>query len=538
MQRPEALALRGSGHGVEPRGVEGPQGNERPLDTNSMSEMPSLKPKGFAWLSSARSTVGLAAMGADGTSAARTRKMLTVPVGCGTMSFSGIQEEDTEEAEDAVHDGLSAREALVNLIIALVGAAVCAFPKVATQTGIIAAPVILVCSAVFLLECALLIARSCDMAEAVAKLTPGAIRSYEELALSTVGTGASRVLMFTKNAVMLGSVALFVNFETESIAALIMPEPDSARKYHAVLLLSRFFICLPIFCALSLLTDMKQLSRFAPVGILGVLCEVGGILGTSWFNMMNASQCETEADLASVHVNCRAYRLVPKEGEALKAFGCGMSVFVFGFAVLGTVPNMRSALKEPADMPGVLRKGFMIAVSIYMLVLVLGYLAFGQKVRPNIIISISFFFPKPGSIPLVGLILNILFSMPIFLIVIIGVFEASGTDRVRTPLTPPNIAVRMGLVLTCTVLGWKLPYIVEFIGIMSSIFCVCNNIFFPLLFFWSIVRKEGKGGTNWPGTQRILFHVLVGCAGVLTLLFGLYGSLQRMIAKIEAGKDD
>ena len=47
---------------------------------------------------------------------------------------------------------------------------------------------------------------------------------------------------------------------------------------------------------------------------------------------------------------------------------------------------------------------------------------------------------------------------------------------------------RVSLVLVLTLFGWIIPGILSLIGVFSSVFCVCNNLFFPIFFYHRLRR--------------------------------------------------
>lgn len=74
-------------------------------------------------------------------------------------------------------------------------------------------------------------------------------------------------------------------------------------------------------------------------------------------------------------------------------------------------------------------------------------------------------------------------TAPLFFYCINSVVEATGSDAIRTRGTPPNTVARLLVVQVMTFVSWKIPGVLSVVGVFSSVFCVCNNVWFPILFY-------------------------------------------------------
>mmetsp|Transcript_29722 Transcript_29722/g.78921 ORF Transcript_29722/g.78921 Transcript_29722/m.78921 type:complete len:521 (-) Transcript_29722:134-1696(-) len=438
----------------------------------------------------------------------------------------GLLKQKTSDNLD-VTVGLSETEACCNLVIALVGVAVTTFPIVVSRIGYVASPFVLFSIGALVLENGRLICQSCDYIEAHKGLQAGEVRSFETLAFEAMGPLGKVMLSVTKNAVMLGTIVVFVSFITDSICTFV---PSA---YQDVLMTPlRFLVVMPLFMALGMLTDLKQLAKFAPLGLVGVFSELSGILLGSGMNIGYTDMCDPTLPKFDVlqPPRCRRYRGFPEDDSfhgMLAKVGVAMSVFLYGFAILPTLPGMRATLNEPKAMSRVILISFTIAIFAYFVVTFDGYFSFGQKVKPNVVVGISDSFPRAGKIPVLGLILNVVFSVPIFLIVLMSAFESGGTGALYTPLSTPNIMVRCALIFVLTLVSWSLPYVNQVVGLISSVFCVCNNLFFPVLFFY-MVRGKAEGLPPLP-KYRVVLHVLIMVCGMWTMVFGFTGNLAKLM---------
>lgn len=73
-----------------------------------------------------------------------------------------------------------------------------------------------------------------------------------------------------------------------------------------------------------------------------------------------------------------------------------------------------------------------------------------------------------------------------------SVLEATGDDQIRTQGSLPNTVARITLVFVLTLSGQAIPGLLPLIGVFSSVFCVCNNMFFPILFYSRLRWKAAQ----------------------------------------------
>merc|ERR1712032_117739 len=313
------------------------------------------------------------------------------------------------------------------------------------------------------------------------------------------------ILMVTKNFAFLGFLIAYMQLIVDSILAFL-PEENKEQWTERV----RFCIVLPIFCFLAMIRDLKQLSRFSNVGIVAVIIECGSIMIGGVFLMQT---------------NNHEYSLLPTvaNSELPGAMGSYIAIFLFSFAILGTVPSVRSQLETPSQMHAVLSNSFMILVVINCTVMTLGYVGFGKETPENAIVGIAEKYPAMGKAASCAVIVNVLLSSPLFIFCVISVVEASGSGAIQTPMTLPNICFRISLICVLCLIGAQLPYVGEVIGLVASVFAVCNNIFFPAIFHFFARKRSGTTA------QHLLWRKIkyngASLVGVCVLIFGFKGSL-------------
>lgn len=433
-----------------------------------------------------------------------------------------------------VHDEESNKitfsQACMTMILSSVSSGILFFSKSMADVGVVAAPLLCLLLAVVCVEAGTLIAGACSLAE---EWTRVEISSYEELARFVGGVKMERALVITKNVAMLGFIIVFFGLTADSIATFF-PQPVS----NTTLMLIKFVIVYPMYALLAMLKDLKSIARFAVLGIFAIAIEVTLLVGASFMVAVSAEDC-LNGDRGS---DCRWFAIAPPTdtpSEALPRLGKAMSIFLFSYAILATVPSIRSQLKDRSQMPSILRVAFAFCASLNILIMCMGYWAFGGNAQDNLNDGLSQYYPGIARVVAVMIILNLLLSTPLFSYCVISVFEATGTDALRTPLTPPNIAFRAGLVLALGTMNHFLPYAMEVIGLVSSVFCVANNIVFPVVFFYLArklikpeVNSESQASVVHISVSRFLFHGFILAIGCCVLVFGVEGSLNSLLEKI------
>jgi len=432
-----------------------------------------------------------------------------------------------------------------------VGSGILFFPKVMSDVGIVAAPLLCILCAVVCTECGTLIHKACAMLE---EHTGEVITSYEEFAHHVGGPRMEKLVMVTKNFAMLGFIIVYFGLVSDSVYKFI-PNKDQIS-----LGMVRFFIVFPVFALLAMLQNLQQLARFAILGIIAMGFECVLLVAASFAIGGGVDVCP--GDTRPPHSEngaCNWYSLEPADGW-LGPMGKAMSIFLFSYAILATIPSVRSQLKNPSELPQILRVSFGFCSILNIFIMSAGYYAFGGGVADNQNDGLELYYAWIAQFVAVAIIINLLLSTPLYSYCIISVFEASGTDALRTPLSIPNIAFRVGLILALATTNHFLPYAMEVIGLVSSVFATANNILFPLGFFYlarKVVSEEAAAdtaeladksgleiGSEPKSRSRVVaevesgsalqygFHALVLLVGLCVLVFGVQGSLQTLMKKI------
>lgn len=444
-------------------------------------------------------------------------------------------EQESLNGATFMSEGLSKWEAVMSISICACGAGVTVFPKVMSEAGFVFAPVLMIVCCFCCVECSSILCLACDMAERTEDVV---ITSYEELARHAGGPTLEKVLMCTKNTAFLCFVVVYAQFQTETIGTFMGECPN----LDAI----RFFIVLPLFIVLAMVRDLTQLAKFNILGVLAGFIQCGGIILGGLLERMNADPCG-KGHFAG-DSECRWYSWQPRQSAlALKinvtneppwmsVFGKALATCVFGFAVLATVPSYRHQLANRHEAKTVWRSALFLILGVYLAVMGVGYIGYGAKSEDNIIVGISADYPLIGGAAALAIIVNLTVSTPIFLYCFFSVFQTTGDDNLHTAFTPENIVFRIMVVIALVAVSWGLPFALEVIGLVSAVFGVCNNLFFPNVMYYMTKKQDASSPPQVPH-WRWMIHVGISFIGVACLIFGFKGALATLLEKLEKGAE-
>ena len=115
-------------------------------------------------------------------------------------------------------EGITRQEAWSNMVLALVGVMVCYLPRIMYKAGWLMTPPLLLIGALVVVRMGDLICQACELAEQGQGAEAGSVKSYEELATAI---GVFKVLLVTKNTVMMATLLLGESFLTGAVEGLL-----------------------------------------------------------------------------------------------------------------------------------------------------------------------------------------------------------------------------------------------------------------------------------------------------------------------------
>lgn len=440
-------------------------------------------------------------------------------------SFS-LTETDANEAKVASpqdSDGLSFSETVANFVVYLVGGGILLLPTVMRDVGLGSALILMAVAFATTYWSGVLVITCCTAVESASANNAIRLDSYEALAGEVLGLPGTVALALTKNGYLLGLLVVFSlmvtdGMETWSKAFAQMFGLSSLEKNTL-----RWCGTLPLFATLAMVRDLKQVKRFATVGIFAafsqcVLIALGAVL-----EMGGPQFVQPQYDLARGGI----FDLGAAMATCL--FSCG--------SVVCTIPSIRSQMARREQLPEALRMSLMIVISIYLVVMTLCYFAFGENLAGNVLDSITDdCWPGQcvvGTITGTVLVMNLMISIPPVTFFVISVIEATGNFSICTTLSWANIAFRACLMTFLVYLGMKVPFVDKVTSIISASFGGCNCLVFPLLFY--CVLRCRFLIAQAPAVQRrkdCIKHVVIVLVAIVAMPFGVSGAVQSLLKEV------
>ncbi|CAK9088790.1 Chaperone protein DnaJ [Durusdinium trenchii] len=216
------------------------------------------------------------------------RASVSAAVAMNDETFAKALQAEAEEFGEESAAKITSFEAIANFVIGCIGAGIVVFPKVMALNGYGLALLLILLSAVVCFETGRLMLAACEMAEACTGARPGSMSNYEDLAGAAFGSTGKTVLAITKNSYALGALFVYTVLLVEGVCSLLefmKPNEDVVR----------WAVVTPCVLALSMITNLKQLARVAPLGTFAVFAQCAAIcVGSVMAHWMDLGVHETK----------------------------------------------------------------------------------------------------------------------------------------------------------------------------------------------------------------------------------------------------
>mmetsp|Transcript_32409 Transcript_32409/g.61023 ORF Transcript_32409/g.61023 Transcript_32409/m.61023 type:complete len:482 (-) Transcript_32409:20-1465(-) len=430
-------------------------------------------------------------------------------------AFAEALKAEAEEFGEQTVAKITSFEAIANFVIGSIGAGIVVLPKTMALNGWGLALALIVVSALVTFETGCLTLACCDLAELATGARAGSVTNYEQIAGAAFGTAGTTVLAVVKNGYAIGSLIVYTVLMVEGFHFFL----GELGASEAVV---RWCLVTPLVVLLSMIVNLKQLARVAPVGTVAVFSQCAAICIGSLFMSVTVSAPAVPG--GSLRPTWQAvYADVFQIGSAI-------SVFVFGFDGIVNLPSIRGQMGNPAELPGALRIGFVVVVCCCIVVMCCGYYGFGSWATSNVIQGMGIFCGDSclfSNIASLGVTTNLLISYPLIFFTVISFLESVMKGSLADPLSKENVAIRTAMALGMLLTGIMLNDPKAVINLVSSVFGSCLSIFFPLALFYKLrqqARNRGHAVDDIPPV-RLVAHGGVVLVGATAMIFGFLDAL-------------
>lgn len=471
----------------------------------------------------------------QGTSSASFIRAATASFNAKT-SAPGREIEKLPADGDAPPAGLSEYEAVLTIVLMCFGVGLAVLPRAVSEAGYIITPFLMVLCSVACFEQNRIVSHGCEIAE---ELTGEPVTSFEDLAQVSGGPHWVVMLRMSKAFGLLSAVATFIQFATGNTLALATEifGSSSSGDPRAYTEYVRFLFIMPMVIGLAMLKDLKAFAKISSIGVFAAAINGGAIVWggiTRWF-IVPACDSESAADEAG---ECIRHMALPtQDDKAIVKIGMAASVCLFGIMVAGSYPSTRHQMQNKQAIRGVGRVSFALTLIIFVSVMLGGYVGIGQAVQDNALDSYTHQ-PLVRYVGQFAQIVDTLVASPIYILCVVNALETSGTGGWHTPLSPLNVLLRAGLVVTFTSLSSLVPY-PEIICIEATFFGIFTHLVWPIFLNTMLTRKWIEAGKD-PALVRVsafrtmlrwgimIFGLTVGC-------FSIYGAAGSIKERMSSG---
>lgn len=335
--------------------------------------------------------------------------------------------------------------------------------------------------------------------------------TYGDVAEAAFSNGPKVLRKFSTFGRLFVSIGLFCTYfgavsVYTVVAATSYKEVIEHYSGHTVDIRVYILSFLPVLIVLGYIPNLKILAPFSMVANV----------------LMGAGLCITMYYVCHDIITPFQLRQIPSD---LNTFPQAFTIAVFALEAIGLIMPLENNMENPrhfAKPAGVLNTGMTAVTVIYLIVGVLGYVAYGDNVQGSISsnLEISYIGAQIARL-CIGAAVLLTYVLQYFVCLDITWNFLKG--RITKHHNFYNYLLRTLLVTCSVLLAVAVPTISPFVGLIGAFCFSFLGILFPMLIysitFWNIDSQ----------LSIILKSILVGGFGLFILCFGTYASLLEVI---------
>merc|ERR1719158_1458178 len=234
--------------------------------------------------------------------------------------------------------------------------------------------------------------------------------------------------------------------------------------------------------------------------------------------------------------------------ESPLGMGVVIATLLGAFGCVANIPSILGEMRHPEHFPFALRTAIVIIFALYATVMGVGYWAYGDFIRPDIVASMS---KSPASFneafdgrfedwtgpksPITNIVVNLLvivkllISMPVVLMAVFGSMQSFTYTKKHVPLgSLANKVALFLIVIICVGIAYLVPSFTDVFPLFMSITGPLLQTVFPLL-IGSRVRRLVRAPRN--PLPLVVTQALIMLISIFTMTAGFAGSVQNILEK-------
>eukprot|EP00931_Biecheleriopsis_adriatica_P010058 TRINITY_DN111157_c0_g1_i1.p1 TRINITY_DN111157_c0_g1~~TRINITY_DN111157_c0_g1_i1.p1 ORF type:complete len:506 (-),score=80.46 TRINITY_DN111157_c0_g1_i1:125-1585(-) len=426
-----------------------------------------------------------------------------------------------------------------NVVISITGTVVLGVGSQMTSSGWIAFPLIFILGMFAISEMVWLVSTAIDVKCKETGCDPPS--SYKEYARLVLGTPGEAVSSLTSTFALLSYTCGGIIILAQNMQALV-PVPETwpggegaGQKWWALFLTAETLL----FCFVDLSQLLDKAACLGPIVTFGVFFMAAWGCAHAWTALKEIPE-ECLNGTSEYHSMWPHSSDIMGLVSDLAKLG---SYAIFTFAIVVTVPTLKSETAKQKRVVPMVFMGFCIATLLFLALMLFYYASFGSLGPENIILGMRTNRPagwwatnqpwKTGEETGVGKALAALVNVHLCLsdVVYVGctviAFEALLPQKLRCSWAS-WFGVRFGVALARTLVGTVVTSFTTLSSLTGSLFAVTNNVLLPIIGFYAVCGKKRVGPV------RTAMHVIIFAFGVYMAVLGTYKSLKSLISDAQA----
>jgi len=429
---------------------------------------------------------------------------------------------------------LSGRALALNLVLSILGTTILGIAAQLKRTGCFLAPSLLLLGCGTIMEMAWVLSK---VMEHITTKTGSEIVSYQDFAEGALGIWGRWIASLTSIGGNLGLLCNGLILESDNLQYVLpiqwkwLGEEPGYRWWSLFLTVTTLF-----YCFVDTTKVLRGAGMIAP--FVCIICVSLSVAGSGM----------AIGELGNIPKSCLQESQTPywwwgpdtSTGSFWSVFVnvAGVSSYCcFCFAVCSMMPSLRCQMENPGSMLPAVRCSFVFSTFLFILIMVTGYLGFGNLGPDNMILGMRANRPagwwaterpwETGTGTIIGqvyawtIIANLLLSDAIYVPCTIISVEAVAPEFFENHKVA-RVVLRLVLTAFRLIVATSITSFIYLTNLTSACFVVTNNIIMPVLAFH--VTKAHPAGP-----MRKVAHAFIAVFGFYVLVLGSYGAIMHMI---------
>jgi len=389
----------------------------------------------------------------------------------------------------------------MSFITMMFGAGVLAFPKKFSVVGMpMGIGMVTVAGLMSIYLC-------CTMNQAISRVqkrTGMRLQGLDDIGFACYGNAGRLVVRSIINSFLVAKVSVYIVLSSQNLTFIMSPP-----AYRGWVIIGS-----AVFISMAFVKSVSMLEKISIVSVVCSVCYFFPIIGASLYAHFEEDSPSAGCDFWKM--NAGGFT-VPSQ-EIFPAF----TIFVLGFGPVEVIATARRNIVDENRMPQAIIGSHIVTAFFYALAGAIGFWGFGESVDGDITQSMRTGDDKwlAGYGLAAAVVVNLVVTIPITLYCLYSSLE--GSLGKMSPAA--NVAMRVSIVMLCSVIGLLLPYFMQCLEILSAAMIVPLAIFLPMAVGIKSAHDDGTP-YSW---SRYAFDLVLWAIGFGCFFMGMYSAIDGL----------